>query len=131
MGKRDKEIEYIWSDKKRTFLGLPLSFTRYYLTEERLITHIGFIKIAEDELELYRILDKRMNRTFSQRLFGCGTIILYCKDEDTPEKHIVSIKCPREVSDLISSLVSQQKDQYAIRGRDMLGAALDDDDYSR
>ncbi len=125
--KKDKQIEYIWSDKKRTFLGLPLSFTRYYLTEERLITRIGFFNVNEDELELYRIIDKKLERPFGQRLFGCGTIVLFCKDADTPEKHIVSVKCPREVSDLISSFMDRQKDRFAVRGRDMIGVISDGD----
>lgn len=118
---KDKQIKYIWSDKKRTLFGLPLSFTRYYLTENRFITRTGFLNVKEDELELYRIVDKSLTRSIWQRMFGCGTITLYCKDADTPEKQIVSIKCPREVSDLIGSYVSQYRDRYSIRGRDMIG----------
>lgn len=125
--KKDKAINYVWSDKKRTLFGLPLSFTRYYLTEERLITRAGLLNVKEDELELYRIVDKSLQRPMSQRIFGCGTIVLFCKDADTPEKHIVSIKCPREVSDLIGSFISQHRDRYGIRGRDMVGSAGEGD----
>lgn len=123
---RDKQIKYIWSDKKRTLFGLPISFTRYYLTENRFITRTGFLNVVEDELELYRIVDKSLTRSLWQRMFGCGTITLYCKDADTPEKQVVSIKCPREVSDLIGSYVSQYRDRYSIRGRDMIGGFADD-----
>ena len=28
-------MEYLWSDKKRTLFGLPISFTKYALNEER------------------------------------------------------------------------------------------------
>lgn len=28
------DFDYLWTDKKRTIFGLPLSFTRYYLTEK-------------------------------------------------------------------------------------------------
>ncbi len=125
MSRRDKSIDYVWSDKKRPFLGLPFSFTRYYLTETRLITRVGLFNVKEDELELYRIIDKNLQRPFSQRLFGCGTIILYSKDQDTPEKHIECIKCPREVSDLIGAFISQHRDRYNIRGRDMVGSIGD------
>lgn len=123
---KDKQIKYIWSDKKRTLFGLPISFTRYYLTENRFITRTGFLNVVEDELELYRIVDKSLTRSLWQRMFGCGTITLYCKDADTPEKQVVSIKCPREVSDLIGSYVSQYRDRYSIRGRDMIGGFADD-----
>ena len=87
-------LEYIWTDKKRTLFGLPLSFTRYYLTDTRFITRTGFLTVVEDELDLYRVNDKKMELPLLQRLFGCGTIILYSKDVDTPEKEIRAIKKP-------------------------------------
>lgn len=93
-GKTKDGLEYLWTDKKRTLFGLPLSFTRYYLTESRLITRIGLLTVVEDELDIYRITDKKMELPLGQRLFGCGTIILFSKDVDTPEKHIHSIKNP-------------------------------------
>ena len=30
------DYDYVWTDKKRTLFGLPISFTRYILTEEKL-----------------------------------------------------------------------------------------------
>ena len=30
-------LKFIWKDRKRPIFGLPLSFTRYRLTEEKLI----------------------------------------------------------------------------------------------
>ena len=71
-----EEIQYVWSDKKRTLFGLPLSFTRYFLTETKFITRKGFLSLEEDELELYKVVDKKMQLPFGQRLFGCGTIVL-------------------------------------------------------
>ena len=32
----DTNLEILWKDRKRGFLGLPLSFTKYSLTKERL-----------------------------------------------------------------------------------------------
>ena len=40
-----EEIQYVWSDKKRTLFGLPLSFTRYFLTETKFITRKGFLSL--------------------------------------------------------------------------------------
>lgn len=36
------ERNVIWSDRKRTLFGLPLSFTKYILTEDRLFVQTGF-----------------------------------------------------------------------------------------
>lgn len=122
MPKTKDGIEYLWTDKKRTLFGLPLSFTRYYLTEDRLITRIGFLTVTEDELDIYRIHDKKMKLPLLQRIFGCGSITLYSKDIDTPEKEIHAVKNPRQVSDLITACINEQRNRYGIRGRDMVGS---------
>ena len=44
-------IEYLWKDRKR-HLGLPLSFTRYRLSEDRLFCETGFLNIMSDEVLL-------------------------------------------------------------------------------
>ncbi|MCC8110115.1 MAG: PH domain-containing protein [Ruminococcus sp.] len=121
MKKTKDGLGYLWTDKKRTLFGLPLSFTRYYLSDTRLITRVGFLTIVEDELDLYRITDKKMKLPILQRIFGCGTIILYSKDVDTPEKEIHAVKNPRQVSELITALINDQRDKFGIRGRDMVG----------
>lgn len=118
---KKEEFDYIWTDKKRTIFGLPLSFTRYFLTETKFITRTGFLSIDEDEIDLYKITDKKLKIPFSQRLFKCGSIIIYSKDTDTPQKEVRSIKTPRKVSKLIDRYVNAQRDKYGIRGRDMMG----------
>lgn len=129
---KDIGIEYIWTDKKRTIFGLPLSFTRYFLTENKFITRTGFLSIVEDELDLYKVTDKKMYLPLFQRMFKCGTISLHVKDVDTPVKDIKKIKEPRKVLNLIDEYVNLCRDKYNIRGRDMMGPAHDIhmDDFS-
>lgn len=125
------EIKYVWTAKKGTFLGLPLSFTRYFLTETKFITRTGILSINEDEIDLYKIIDKKVRIPFGQRLVGCGTIILYSKDADSPTKEIRCIKNVRKVSELIDKNMNTMRDRYGIRGRDMMGygGAHYDDNY--
>jgi hypothetical protein len=40
-------IEFLWKDRKRYF-GLPLSFTRYCLSEDRLFISEGFLNLKDD-----------------------------------------------------------------------------------
>ena len=49
-------IEYLWKDRKR-HLGMPLSFTRYQMSEDRLFLSQGFLNIKDDEVLLYRVRD--------------------------------------------------------------------------
>ncbi len=113
--------EVIWTGKK-CILGLPISFTRYILTDTKLVTKIGLFSIREDEVELYRVYDMALNLPFGQRIVGCGTLKLLSKDSDTPAKELKSIKRPREAKRLIDEAVRVQRDKYYVRGRDMIGS---------
>ena len=117
---KKSDINYVWTDKKRTLFGLPLSFTRYFLTETKFITRTGFLSVDEDEIDLYKITDKKLKFPIGQRMFGCGTIIIYSKDADTPSKEVHSIKNVRKVSDLLDKYLNIMRDKYGIRGRDMI-----------
>lgn len=117
---KKNEFEYVWTDKKRTIFGLPWSFTRYFLTETKFITRTGFLSIDEDEIDLYKITDKKVRYPFFQRLFNCGTIIIYSRDADTPSKEVHCVKNVRKVSELIDKHLNIMRDKYGIRGRDMI-----------
>jgi hypothetical protein len=122
------EISYVWTDKKRTIFGLPISFTRYFLTESKLITRTGFLNITEDEIELYKITDKKISLPLFQRMFGCGSIIIYSKDTDTPTKEVHCIKNPRKFATMLDQYLNAMRDKYGIRGRDLMGIHNCDDD---
>lgn len=125
MGKN--EIDFVWTDKKRTLFGLPLSFTRYFMTKEKFIRRRGFLNLIEDEFELYKVTDKKLKLPLGQRIFGCGTIIIHVKDVDTPVLEILSVKKVRNVMKTLEDNVNLQRDHYNIRGRDMVGAGTDND----
>lgn len=117
---KKNEFNYVWTDKKRTLFGLPISFTRYFLTETKFITRKGFLSVDEDEIDLYKITDKKVRFPFFQRMFKCGTIVIYSRDADTPSKEIHCIKNVRKVSELIDKYLTLMRDKYGIRGRDMI-----------
>ena len=117
-----REYGYIIWTGKKCIMGLPISFTRYILTETKLITKAGFFTIREDEIELYRVYDMSLQLSFGQRIVGCGTIKMLSKDSDTPAKELKSVKRPREAKKLIDEAVRLQRDKYYVRGRDMIGS---------
>ena len=75
-------IEYLWKDRKR-HLGMPLYFTRYQLSEDRLFLSQGFLNIKDDEVLLYRVRDIDTRRNLWQRLFGVGTVTVLSSDRTT------------------------------------------------
>ena len=88
MNKKD----IIWKDRKRTILGLPLSFTVYTLTGEKILIDTGFLNQKQDEIMLFRITDITLTRTLGQRIFGLGTIHCCSADKTSPEFDLKNIK---------------------------------------
>ncbi len=117
----------IWTGKK-CILGMPISFTRYILTDTRLITRVGLLNLKDDEVELYRVFDKAVSLSLGQRIVGCGTIKLLSKDSDAPVKELKSVKKPREIKRLIDEAIHVQRDKYLVRGRDMVGVDVSETD---
>lgn len=121
-------MDYVWKDRKRTFLGLPLSFTAYSLNEERLFIKSGFLNIKEDEVRLYRITDLSLTRTLLQRMFGVGTISCCSADKTLGNFVIKSVKNPRDVKEKLSELVEKQRDKKRVTSREFLDDSNDDDE---
>ena len=125
MGKKEKEFavrEYVWKDRKRTFLGLPLSFTKYSISEDRFFIQKGFFTTTYDEVRLYRILDVQLKQRLGQKIFGVGTITVYSSDKAQGEFEILSVKHPKYVKELISDLVEKQREAKRVVNREMMGA---------
>lgn len=117
----------LWAGKKN-ILGMPISLTTYIITDTTLYTKVGLFSVKEDEIELYRIFDKKISFSLFQRMTKCGTISLMSKDTDTPAKTLVSVRHPREVKRILDEAVKEQRDKYYVRGRDMIGDCHHDDD---
>ena len=99
----------VWSDRKRGIFGLPLSFTKYILTDEKLLIIKGVFKQTEDEIRLYRILDLSLKRSLFERMDGVGTIHCCSSDKTSGEFDIKRIKKSREVKEMISDMVEKQR----------------------
>ena len=123
-----ESIRYLWKDRKR-FLGLPLSFTRYSLSEDRLFCEKGFLNIKQDEVLLYRVRDLRLTISLGQRIFGVGTICVVSSDKSVPHLDLKNVKNPREVKELIHQNVEAAKDKRRMRTTEIMGD-MDSDDFS-
>ena len=119
-------INYIWTDRKR-FLGMPLSFTRYRLSDDRLFCEKGFLNIKADEVLLYRVRDLQLNMSLGQRIFGVGTICVVSSDKSVPHLDLKNVKNPREVKELIHQNVEAAKDRRRMRTTEIMGDAASED----
>ena len=120
-------IQYIWRDRKR-YLGMPLSFTRYSMSDDRLFISVGFLNIRDDEILLYRVRDIDTTRSLWQRLFGVGTVTVLSSDKTMPTMVLKNIKNPVEVKEMIHSQVEETKLKRRVRIGEIMNDGLDDDD---
>ena len=95
---------YIWKDRKR-FWGMPLSFTRYALSEDRLFFSVGFFSVRDEEVLLYRVRDLSVKRNLWQLICGVGTIKVTSADKSTPELVLKNVKHPTDVKEQLHETV--------------------------
>ena len=129
MKKMNKIVQnYIWEDRKRPIFGLPLSFTKYKLTDEKLLIETGVLSINQEEVRLYRIMDVSVKCKLFQRLFNVGTIHCCSADKSTPEFDIKDVKNPLQVKELISKKVEEERQRKRIGTREYMVSDYDEDD---
>ena len=114
------EITTLWQDRKR-HLGLPLSFTRYRLSEDRIFCVKGFLNIHEEEVLLYRVRDMELRMSLGQRIFGVGSVIVHSSDKTMPTLELKNIRIPREVKEMIFRQVEDCKAQRRMRTMEFVG----------
>ncbi len=112
-------IEYLWQDRKRHF-GLPLSFTRYFLSGDRLFCETGLLNLKAEEVLLYRVQDLELTMTLGQRMFGVGTVCVHSSDKSSPHMDLKNVKNPRQVKELIHQSVEEAKDRRRMRTTELL-----------
>lgn len=122
--------EIIWKDRKRIFFGLPWTFTKYSLSEDRLFISTGFFSVKEDEVRLYRIMDVSLERKLWQRMCGLGTIKCCSADKTMGDFEIRNIKKSREVKEMLSNMVEDERTKKKVSSREFMDHDRDDfDDY--
>jgi len=123
-------MEYIWKDRKR-FLGMPLSFTRYALSEDRLFLSVGFLNIRDEEVLLYRVRDINTTRTLWQRIFGMGTVTVVSSDKTMPTLILKNVKNPLTVKETLHEQVEEMKIRRRMRIGEIMTTGDDDQDLEQ
>ncbi len=117
----------LWKDRKR-ILGLPLTFTVYSLSEDRLFVKTGLFNLRTEEIILYRIRDISLRRSLGQRLFGMGTVHICSSDHTCPELDVKNILHSEKVKELIHEQVEKMKLARRVRVNELIDGNNPDDD---
>ena len=120
-----ENIQTRWSDRSRIF-GLPITFTKYSMSDDRIFCEKGLLNMKLEEILLYRVRDISMKITLGQRIFGVGSILLQSSDKTAPVLEIKNVKNPRQVKEMIHQQVEQVKEQRRMRFGEVLEDPTDD-----
>lgn len=116
-----ENIQIRWSDRSRIF-GLPVTFTKYSMSDDRIFCQKGLLNMRFEEILLYL----SMKITLGQRIFGVGSILLQSSDKTAPVLEIKNVKHPQEVKEMIHQQVEQVKEQRRMRFGEVLEDPADD-----
>ncbi len=92
----------IYVEKKRTkFLALPICFTTYTISDEKITITSGFLNITVDDAFMYKVQDVKLTRSFVERIFKLGTLTCYTGDTTHPELKLLHIKNSGIIKDFL------------------------------
>lgn len=127
MSTKDK-ITMKWFDRSR-ILGMPITFTKYSMSDDRIFCEKGLLSVKFEEILLYRVRDISMKITLGQRIFGVGSILLQSSDKTSPVLELKNIKNPREIKEMIHRQVEEIKVQRRMRFGEILEDPSDEDSF--
>ena len=107
----------LWSDRKH-HLWFPISFTSYYIEDDRLMIKKGLLNTTLDETLLYRNVDITFQQTLAGKIFGTGNVILRTKADASGEIVLENIAKPLEVRKMLSKMVEESRDKRNIVGKE-------------
>ena len=120
--------EMIWQDRKR-FLGMPITFTKYSMSEDRLFVKRGLLNLNQEEILLYRVRDISLKRSLGQRIFGVGSVIVFSSDQTTPSLELRNIKNSEDVKEMLHEQVEEMKLQRRVRIGELMDGGYEQDDF--
>lgn len=116
----------------RLALALPLGYAlwryltvrcqRYELTSQRLRITTGVFNQHIDEIELYRVKDTLMVRTWWMRLTNLSTLSLQTSDRSLPQLVIPAVANGAELREKLRKQVEIQRDSKRVREMDFDGS---------
>ena len=128
-GVKGKQRVVLWQDRQRIwFLGLPLTFTKYTLTSDKLKIDRGFLTRQHDEVRMYRVLDVSVKQTLGQRIIGVGDILVRTSDRTLRDFTMKNIKNVLTISDLISEMAECEREAKRVSTREFIGGNMSSDD---
>ena len=97
-----------------------VSSTKYRITTQRLFKRTGLIARNEEEIELFRIRDVKLNQGIIQRLFGIGNVVVVSSDATSPLLLIKGVSEPENVKETLRSAYMNARRAENVRNAEFI-----------
>ena len=87
--------------KRWLFFGLPFTFTKYIVKEDRITIQSGLFKTVENDCYLYKVQDVQHTATLIEKIFKLGTIVCFTGDTTHPKLILQQVKHSKEIKEFI------------------------------
>jgi Predicted membrane protein len=97
----------LWSGKPFNY-GFP-SFTKYTISNTRIIIESGMMTRRRKEIRLYRIRDGSTKRNMLERILGIGDITVISTDADMPVFVLRNVRKAVAVTDILLNAADEAR----------------------
>ena len=87
--------------KRWLFFGLPFTFTKYIVKEDRITIQSGLFKTVENDCYLYKVQDVQHTATLIEKIFKLGTIVCFTGDTTHSKLILQHVKHSKEIKEFI------------------------------
>jgi len=95
--------------KRLLFLGLPWTFTKYTIKEDRITINKGLLNVSENDCYMYKVQDVKHSASLFERIVGIGSIVCFTGDTTDPELLLARIKHSKEIKNFILEASEQAR----------------------
>lgn len=91
-----------FTERKRwLFFGLPFTFTKYTIQEDRVTITSGLLNTVENDCYMYKIQDVQHSASLAEKLFKLGTVTCFTGDTTHPVLQLLHIKNSKAVKEFV------------------------------
>lgn len=110
-----RKEEVVWRGKPSALTALRKSISeRYEVSNQRLIVEYGILNKHTEEIELYRVQDLSVERSFFDRLFGVGNIVIHTGDATSGTLVLFDIAEADKVKDVIRAASREERQRHRV-----------------
>ena len=85
----------------------------------KLINQNGLFSTRIEDINLYRVDDLSVHQSLTNKIFGVGSITVYCRDASCEKIVLRNIKDPYKVYQLLIKMIAEDRKRVGVKHTEM------------